>query len=58
MNGTYHGFGEVPVEKRRIIDYIFVTNHITVNTYTPVPEKQDNIFLSDHTPVCVKITIK
>jgi endonuclease/exonuclease/phosphatase family metal-dependent hydrolase len=58
MNGTYHGFGEVPVERRSIIDYIFVTNHITANTYAPVPEKRDNIFLSDHTPVYVKITVK
>jgi endonuclease/exonuclease/phosphatase family metal-dependent hydrolase len=58
ISGTFHGFGEVPVEKRKIIDYIFVTGDIVVNTYTIVPEKRDSIYVSDHTPVCVKIEIK
>jgi endonuclease/exonuclease/phosphatase family metal-dependent hydrolase len=57
-NGTFHGFGKIPAERRHIIDYIFVTNDITVNTYTVVLEKRGDIYLSDHTPVYVKMEIK
>jgi endonuclease/exonuclease/phosphatase family metal-dependent hydrolase len=58
ISGTFHGFGKVPVENRNIIDYIFVTGDVTVNTYTIVPEKRKDIYLSDHTPVYAKIEIK
>jgi endonuclease/exonuclease/phosphatase family metal-dependent hydrolase len=57
INGTYHGFGKALVEEREIIDYIFVTGDIVVNAYTIAPEKRDNIYVSDHTPVCVQIEI-
>jgi endonuclease/exonuclease/phosphatase family metal-dependent hydrolase len=58
INGTYHEFGKIPVEKRTIIDYIFVTGDIAVNTYTTVPEKREDIYLSDHRPVYVEIEVK
>ena len=58
ISGTFHGFGKVPVERRKIIDYVFVTGDLAVNTYTVVPEKRGEVFLSDHTPVFVKIAIK
>jgi endonuclease/exonuclease/phosphatase family metal-dependent hydrolase len=54
---TYHEFGKIPVEKRTIIDYIFVTGDVAVNTYTVVPEKREGIYLSDHRPVYVKIEV-
>jgi endonuclease/exonuclease/phosphatase family metal-dependent hydrolase len=54
-NGTYHGFGEAPVEERELIDYIFVTGNVAVNTYTVLPEKRKDIYVSDHTPVYVEI---
>ncbi|MDR2622869.1 MAG: metallophosphoesterase [Dysgonamonadaceae bacterium] len=57
INSTYHGFGKAPAEEREIIDYVFVTGGVKVNTYTIVPEKRNNIYLSDHTPVCVKIML-
>ncbi|MDR2086366.1 MAG: endonuclease/exonuclease/phosphatase family protein [Dysgonamonadaceae bacterium] len=56
--GTFHGFGEVPVEKRNIIDYVFVSGNVAVNTYLVVPEKRGNIYLSDHAPVFAKIKMK
>jgi endonuclease/exonuclease/phosphatase family metal-dependent hydrolase len=58
INGTFHGFGKVPVERREIIDYIFVTGGVAVNSYTVAPEKRNDIYLSDHTPVFVSIEIK
>ncbi|MDR1416477.1 MAG: endonuclease, partial [Prevotellaceae bacterium] len=56
-NGTYHEFGKIPPEKQPIIDYIFVTNHFAGAACTPMPEKWENIFLSDHTPVYGEVTI-
>ncbi|MDR3365473.1 MAG: endonuclease/exonuclease/phosphatase family protein [Prevotellaceae bacterium] len=56
--GTFHGFGQVPVEKRSTIDYVFVTGDAAVKTCTAAPEKRNGIFLSDHRPVFVKIEIK
>lgn len=54
--GTWHGFGEAPAEERDIIDYIFVTGDMSVNAYTIVPEKRNNIYLSDHAPVYAEIS--
>ncbi|MDR1681734.1 MAG: endonuclease/exonuclease/phosphatase family protein [Prevotellaceae bacterium] len=58
INGTFHGFGAIPVERRPIIDYIFVTGHVAVNAYTVVPEKREAVYLSDHRPVYVEIEIQ
>ncbi|MDR3188981.1 MAG: endonuclease/exonuclease/phosphatase family protein [Prevotellaceae bacterium] len=55
--GTFHGFGEVPAEKRSTIDYVFVTGSVSVKTYLTLPEKRNGIFLSDHTPVLVKVDV-
>jgi endonuclease/exonuclease/phosphatase family metal-dependent hydrolase len=54
VKGTFHAFGHIPDEEREIIDYVFVTGEITVDAYLVVPEKQNNIYLSDHVPVFVK----
>jgi endonuclease/exonuclease/phosphatase family metal-dependent hydrolase len=58
ISGTFHGFGEVPVEKRSIIDYVFVTGNIAVKKYSVIPEKQKGVFLSDHTPVMAEVEIR
>jgi endonuclease/exonuclease/phosphatase family metal-dependent hydrolase len=57
ITGTFHDFGNIPTEQRIIIDYLFVTENITVNNYQIGPEKRNEIFLSDHSPVFVKISI-
>jgi endonuclease/exonuclease/phosphatase family metal-dependent hydrolase len=58
ISGTFHGFGKIPVERREIIDYVFVTGDIAVNTYTVVPEQQDGVYLSDHRPVVVNMDVR
>jgi endonuclease/exonuclease/phosphatase family metal-dependent hydrolase len=58
ISGTFHDFGKISVEQRHIIDYIFVSGDITVNTCAAVPEKRENIYLSDHTPVIVSVEIR
>jgi endonuclease/exonuclease/phosphatase family metal-dependent hydrolase len=57
INSTFHGFGKAPAEEREIIDYVFVTKDVIVNTYSVLPEKRNDIYLSDHTPVYVEIII-
>jgi len=55
--GTFHGFGRIPVERRNRIDYIFVTDPIQVLSYEALPDKLDNIYVSDHAPIMVQIVI-
>ncbi len=55
---TFHDFGKIPVEKRDYIDYIFVSNTIEADKFEVLPEKLDEVFLSDHVPVVAKIKIK
>lgn len=55
---TFHGFGEVPVDKREFIDYIFVSENISVNKYSVLDEKLNGVYVSDHRPVVASITIK
>lgn len=51
---TFHGFGHVPLERRSIIDFIFVKNIIQVEKLSVIADRLDNIYLSDHNPVFVK----
>ena len=51
---TNHSFGEDPMEKRRIIDYIFVNNKIKVEVEAVIAERLNNLYLSDHNPVLLK----
>ena len=56
---TFHGFGNTPIDKRRRIDYLFVSQQITVDEVTIPREKDEQgVFLSDHCPVVVKLKIK
>ena len=51
---TNHSFGEDPMEKRRIIDYIFVNNKVKVEVVAVIAERLNNLYLSDHNPVLLK----
>lgn len=55
---TFHDFGKIPLDKRDYIDYIFVSNNIETDKFEVLPEKLDEVFLSDHVPVIAKIKIK
>lgn len=55
--GTFHGFGRIPVERRSRIDYIFTTAPIEVRTYEAIPDKLDGIHISDHAPIMAQITL-
>ncbi|MDR2953699.1 MAG: endonuclease/exonuclease/phosphatase family protein [Prevotella sp.] len=49
--GTFHNYGKVPLEKRSLIDYIFVSPGIKVKQYDVLPEKLNDIYISDHSIV-------
>ena len=46
-----HDFGRIPVEKRRLIDFIFIKGAVEVERYRTIDDKPDNSYLSDHAPV-------
>lgn len=50
--GTYHGYGRVPVDRREVIDHIFLKG-ITPLTYHVVTEEFGFPYVSDHYPVMV-----
>ena len=48
---SFHDFGRIPVEKRRLIDFIFIKGAVEVERYRTIDDKPDNGYLSDHAPV-------
>ncbi len=53
---SYCGFGSVPLENRRIIDFILVSKEIKVKKHSIIGDKPDKVYLSDHTPILTEIT--
>lgn len=54
---SFHDFGRIPEEKRKILDYIFVRNDIKVKKVEIVKEQVRNgCFLSDHNPLIANIS--
>lgn len=56
-SGTFNAFGRVPEEKRNFIDYIFVTKEFKATSYEVLPEKLNDIFVSDHMPIVTKLAL-
>ena len=55
---TFHRFGKNPVEKRGMIDFIFVTNQFQVKEIEiPKEEKKNGSYLTDHCPVVAKLSL-
>lgn len=52
---SFHDFGRIPYDKRSRIDYIFVKNGLEVLKYGILAETEGDAFLSDHTPVWVRV---
>lgn len=55
---TFHDYGRLPLERRDIIDYIFLKNEVTANRYGIVNAQLDSLYLTDHNPVVVNLSIK
>lgn len=52
---TFHDYGLVLFENRPI-DFVFVSDGITVNRYKIIDEKINMMYLSDHYGICVDLT--
>jgi endonuclease/exonuclease/phosphatase family metal-dependent hydrolase len=56
---TFHNFGRTPLDKRVIIDYVFVRGNIKTSRYGIVYDVKDNgIYLSDHNPVLCTLIVE
>ena len=56
---SFHGFGKRAMDKRKRVDFIFVSDSIDVNTLNiPQEEHLQGVYLSDHCPVISNITIR
>ncbi|SMO32026.1 Metal-dependent hydrolase, endonuclease/exonuclease/phosphatase family [Saccharicrinis carchari] len=55
---TFHNFGRIPYEKRPLIDYIFVSKDVEVLKHGILAETENKQFLSDHTPILVRIQLQ
>jgi endonuclease/exonuclease/phosphatase family metal-dependent hydrolase len=53
--GTGHLFGRIPLDERPFFDYIFVSEPARTISHTVLPDKLDDIFLSDHDPVVAHV---
>ena len=56
-NWTFHDFGKIPFKDRPLIDYILVNKGVAVKKYGVLAETLNETFLSDHTPVFIKISL-
>lgn len=55
---SFHGFGQVPEEKRLTIDYIFVSSQFIVPLHCTVFQKMEGTYPSDHNPVLARLVYK
>ena len=54
---SFHDFGRIPLERRKLIDFIFVNGPVEAERYRTIGDKPDNGYLSDHAPVLATLKI-
>ena len=56
---SYHEWGKLPLEKRPLIDPVFLKGEIEVKTYRlwAEPDTPERVYLSDHAPVVVEVAM-
>lgn len=55
---TFHDFGRIPLEKRNLIDYIFINETIGAEKFRVINDQPDAGYLSDHAPLIATLTIQ
>ncbi len=55
---SFHDFGRLPIAERELIDFIFVTDGIQVNSYKNIFKEIGKTFYSDHNPILVELVLK
>lgn len=53
---SFHDFGRQALDKREIIDYLFVGGPVKVNRYGILAETEGRQFLSDHNPILISLS--
>ncbi len=54
---SFHNFGRIPVERRSLIDYIFIQGTISVLRHGILTDTKNQLFPSDHCPVLATLVI-
>lgn len=55
---SYHGFGNRPLNKREICDFIFVTKDVKVTGIDIIKEQKINgIYMTDHCPIVALVSV-
>jgi endonuclease/exonuclease/phosphatase family metal-dependent hydrolase len=55
---SFHNFGRTPLDRRVIIDYIFVRGNVKISRHGIIYDVKDNgLYLSDHNPVLCTIDL-
>ena len=58
VNYTFHEFGKIPHERRTKIDYVFVRGVKELKSeIIPEEKKESGVFLSDHNPIIVVLSL-
>lgn len=52
---SFHDFGRIKEEQRVLIDYVFVTDNVTVKSYRSIFKENKGVYLSDHNPLLVNL---
>ena len=55
---SFHNWGQIPLEERNLIDYIFIKGDIKVIRHGILAESQGELYPSDHCPVLCEILIQ
>lgn len=55
VDWSFHNFGRLEMNKRPLIDYVFVQNNVSVLEYEVIDDTGGNGYTSDHCPVLVKV---
>ena len=56
-NYTFNCFGNCELEDGRIIDYIFVSDQVKVNSFMVLTEQRGDLYISDHYPLIAKVSL-
>lgn len=54
---SFHDFGRQAIADRELIDFVFVTDGIKVNSYKNIFKEIGDTFYSDHNPIVVELVI-
>lgn len=55
---SFHDFGRLPFNQQVLLDYIFTSQEWSIERYRVIEDKPEKVYLSDHYPLLVNLSIK